>query len=65
MTAPGGAAPSKGNPHYEFMGVTRYWRFSEENIVNMSDLVNLATDVLYTPVKQYIQSKSAYFDQVL
>jgi ligand-binding sensor protein len=40
-------------------------RFSQENIVNMSDLVNLATDVLYTPVKQYIQSKSAYFDQVL
>jgi ligand-binding sensor protein len=40
-------------------------RFSEENIVNMSDLVNLTTDVLYTPVKQYIQSKSAYFDQVL
>jgi site-specific DNA-methyltransferase (adenine-specific) len=28
ITAPGGAAPSKGNPHYEFLGVTRYWRFS-------------------------------------
>ncbi|MDP4301731.1 site-specific DNA-methyltransferase [Leptothrix discophora] len=27
ITAPGGA--SKGNPYYEFMGVTRYWRFSE------------------------------------
>ena len=27
ITAPGGA--SKGNPHYEFLGVTRYWRFSE------------------------------------
>jgi adenine-specific DNA-methyltransferase len=26
-TGPGGAA--KGNPHYEFLGVTRYWRFSE------------------------------------
>ena len=25
-TGPGGAA--KGNPHYEFLGVTRYWRFS-------------------------------------
>ena len=30
MTAPGGAA--KGNPHYEFLGVTRYWRYSEENM---------------------------------
>lgn len=29
ITAPGGAAPSKGNPHYEFLGVTRYWRFSK------------------------------------
>jgi len=32
LTAPGGGAPSKGNPHYEFMGVTRYWRYSEENM---------------------------------
>jgi DNA modification methylase len=32
ITAPGGAAPSKGNPHYEFLGVTRYWRYSEENM---------------------------------
>jgi SAM-dependent methyltransferase len=32
LTAPGGAAPSKGNPHYEFLGVTRYWRYSRENI---------------------------------
>ncbi|MDP9238756.1 MAG: site-specific DNA-methyltransferase [Chloroflexota bacterium] len=28
-TAPGGADPAKRNPHYEFLGVTRYWRFSE------------------------------------
>jgi SAM-dependent methyltransferase len=27
ITGPGGEA--KGNPHYEFLGVTRYWRFSE------------------------------------
>jgi adenine-specific DNA-methyltransferase len=26
LTAPGGS--SKGNPHYQFMGVTRFWRFS-------------------------------------
>lgn len=32
LAAPGGAAPSKGNPHYEFLGVTRYWRYSEANM---------------------------------
>jgi len=32
ITAPGGGAPSKGNPHYEFLGVTRYWRFSKERM---------------------------------
>ena len=32
LTAPGGAAPSKGNPHYEFLGVMRYWRYSRENM---------------------------------
>ena len=32
LGAPGGASPSKGNPHYEFLGVTRYWRFSEEKM---------------------------------
>ncbi len=30
MTGPGGAA--KGNPQYEVMGVTRYWRYSEEKM---------------------------------
>ncbi|MBL7119304.1 MAG: site-specific DNA-methyltransferase, partial [Dehalococcoidia bacterium] len=30
LTAPGGA--SKGNPHFEFMGITRYWRFSKERM---------------------------------
>ncbi|MFA4987054.1 MAG: DNA methyltransferase, partial [Candidatus Brocadiia bacterium] len=32
LTAPGGAAPEKGNPHYEYLGVTRYWRFSKESM---------------------------------
>ena len=27
LTGPGGAA--KGNPYYELMGITRYWRYSE------------------------------------
>ncbi|MBU0513773.1 MAG: site-specific DNA-methyltransferase, partial [Proteobacteria bacterium] len=30
MTGPGGAA--KGNPQYEVMGVTRYWRYSKERM---------------------------------
>ena len=30
ITGPGGAA--KGNPRYEFLGVTRYWRFSKERM---------------------------------
>lgn len=29
-TAPGGA--NKGNPRYEFLGVTRFWRFKEERM---------------------------------
>lgn len=29
-TGPGGA--SKGNPRYEFLGVTRYWRFKKERM---------------------------------
>ena len=35
LTAPGGASPSKGNPHYEFLDVTRYWRFSKDNMEKM------------------------------
>ena len=30
LTGPGGA--SKGNPQYEVMGITRYWRYSEERM---------------------------------
>lgn len=32
LGAPGGASPSKGNPYYEFLGVKRYWRYSESNM---------------------------------
>src|SRR5207248_5758679 len=32
ITAPGGASPKKGNPQYEFLGVTRYWRYSKERM---------------------------------
>jgi site-specific DNA-methyltransferase (adenine-specific) len=37
LTAPGGANPSKGNPHYEFLGVTRYWRYSREKMQELYD----------------------------
>ncbi|MGH2967079.1 MAG: DNA methyltransferase [Solirubrobacterales bacterium] len=30
ITGPGGAA--KGNPRYEIFGITKYWRYSEENM---------------------------------
>jgi DNA modification methylase len=32
LTAPGGSAPEKRNPYYEFMGVRRYWRFNRESM---------------------------------
>jgi hypothetical protein len=35
LTAPGGAAPAKGNPLYEFLGVKRYWRYSKENMARL------------------------------
>ena len=35
LTGPGGAA--KGNPAYEVMGVTRYWRYSRERMQRLVD----------------------------
>lgn len=32
LRAPGGAAPSKGNPHYTVLGVDGYWRFAQEGM---------------------------------
>ena len=33
ITGPGGAA--KGNPYYEFLGVSRYWRFKKERMEDL------------------------------
>jgi DNA modification methylase len=33
LQGPGGAA--KGNPYYEFLGVTRYWRYSKEKMMEL------------------------------
>lgn len=35
ITAPGGSG--KGNPFYEFMGINRYWRFSEKRMRELHD----------------------------
>src|SRR5205085_6085203 len=35
MIGPGGAA--KGNPQYEVMGVTRYWRYSKQKMQELID----------------------------
>jgi DNA modification methylase len=35
IAGPGGAA--KGNPQYEFLGVTRYWRYSKERMQELYD----------------------------
>jgi DNA modification methylase len=35
LTGPGGAA--KGNPRYDVMGVTRYWRYSREKMAALVD----------------------------
>src|SRR4051794_33730832 len=35
ITAPGGGKASKGNPRYDFLGVSRYWRFSQETMQNL------------------------------
>ena len=44
MLGPGGAA--KGNPSYEVMGVTRYWRYSEKR---MADLIQAGRVVQTSP----------------
>ena len=36
LTGPGGAA--KGNPQYEVMGVTRYWRYSKKRMQELIDV---------------------------
>ena len=37
VTAPGGADPRKHNPHYEWNGVTRYWRYNQKRMQELHD----------------------------
>jgi site-specific DNA-methyltransferase (adenine-specific) len=56
MTGPGGAA--KGNPAYEVMGVTRYWRFSKEK---MSQLI--AEGKVIQPSSGAVPRQVRYLDE--
>ena len=57
MTGPGGAG--KGNPHYEFMGVTRYWRYSE---ATMNELVKQGRVVQSSPGS--VPQQKRYLDEM-
>ncbi|MHB1006187.1 MAG: DNA methyltransferase [Chloroflexota bacterium] len=59
ITAPGGAAAAKGNPYYEFLGVTRYWRFSRER---MNQLYNQGQIVQPSPLA--VPRQKRYLDEV-
>src|SRR5438105_13683100 len=50
ITGPGGAA--KGNPYYEFMGVTRYWRFSKARMQELYDKGRIVQTKLGTVPRQ-------------
>ncbi len=57
LTGPGGA--SKGNPQYEFLGVKRYWRYSE---IKMRELF-LTGRIAY--VKGKVPLLKRYLDEML
>ena len=56
MEGPGGAA--KGNPSYEVLGVTRYWRYSRER---MDELISKGLVVQNTPGK--VPRRKLYLDE--
>lgn len=57
LTGPGGAA--KGNPSYEFMGVTRYWRFSKDNMERL-----LAEGRIYQAGSGKVPRMKHYLDEM-
>jgi len=59
ITAPGGGAAGKGNPHYEFLGVERYWRFSKEK---MEELFQQGRIVQSTPGS--VPRQKRYLDEL-
>ena len=57
LTGPGGAA--KGNPQYEVMGVTRYWRYSRER---MKELIKAGRIVQTAPGR--VPAFKRYLDEM-
>lgn len=57
LTGPGGAA--KGNPSYEVMGVTRFWRYSKEK---MAELIQQGRVVQTKP--GVVPAYKRYFDEM-
>ncbi|TFC84498.1 DNA methyltransferase [Cryobacterium sp. TMT3-29-2] len=56
MIGPGGAA--KGNPQYEVLGVTRYWRYSKKK---MSDLID--ADMVVQTKPGTVPNRKLYLDE--
>jgi hypothetical protein len=56
MSGPGGAA--KGNPQYEVMGVTRYWRYSQERMAQM-----ISDGLVVQPRPGAVPRQKRYLDQ--
>ncbi len=57
LTGPGGAA--KGNPQYEVMGVTRYWRYSQQQ---MQELIDAGRVIQTNPGR--VPSYKRYLDEM-
>ena len=57
LTGPGGSA--KGNPQYEVMGVTRYWRYSE---TRMQELIDAGRVVQTAPGR--VPAYKRYLDEM-
>jgi adenine-specific DNA-methyltransferase len=56
LIGPGGA--SKGNPHYEFLGVTKYWQYSQENMDKLLEAGKIYQSKLGT-----VPRKKMYLDE--
>lgn len=56
LTAPGGA--SKGNPYYEFLGIKRYWQYSQENMKKLYE-----GGYIYQSKEGNVPRKKMYLDE--
>ena len=57
VTAPGGA--SKGNPHYEIFGITRFWRFARSEMERLID-----EGVVVQPSPGAVPRQKRYLDEM-